>query len=118
MAAAKSYFQDRLVLLLLSVNAFLTILATLVILFRIGSGGGSEFIIQYRQNLGISAFKTGGAINLVAFVAFAFIVMTVHSVLSWRSYHIRRQLSLTILALGVVLLLLCIIVSNALLALR
>jgi hypothetical protein len=118
MTAAKSYFQDRLVLLLLSVNAFLALLATLLILFRVGSAGGSGFIVQYRANLGISAFKTGSELNLLAFIFYALIVLVTNAVLSWRSYHIRRQLALVILALGMVLLLLCIIVSNALLALR
>jgi len=118
MAAAKSYFQDRLVLLLLSVNIFLAFLATVLILFRVGSGGGSGFIIQFRSNLGISAFKTGSATSLLAFIGFAILVLIAHTVLSWKAYHIRRQLSLTILALGTLLLLLCIIVSNALLALR
>jgi uncharacterized membrane protein len=118
MATAKSYFQDRLVLLLLSVNAFLAFLATVLILFRVGSSGGSGFIVQYRENLGISAFKTGSVTSLLAFIGFALIVLAANTVLSWRSYRIRRQLSLAILGLGIVLLLLCIIVSNALLALR
>lgn len=118
MAAAKSYFQDRLVLLLLSVNIFLTLLAAILILFRIGSAGSSGFIVQYRANLGTSAYKVGSVSNLVAFILFALIVLVTHSVLGWKSYHIRRQLALTILALGSLLLILCIIVSNALLALR
>ncbi len=118
MAAAKNYFQDRLVLLLLSVNMFLALLATVAILLRIGSAGGSAYFVQYRSNLGISAFKTGSSLNLIAFILYALVVLVTHAVLSWRSYRIHRQLSLTILALGIVLLLLCIIVSNALLALR
>ncbi len=105
-------------LLLLSVNMFLTLLATLLILFRVGSAGGSGFIVQYRANLGISAFKTGSVSNLLAFICFALIVMAAHTVLGWRSYRIHRQLSLVVLSLGMLLLLLCIIVSNALLALR
>jgi hypothetical protein len=121
MTAAKSYFQDRLVLLLLSVNAFLAFLATLLILLRIGSAGGSGFIVQCRDCSNasyINRFSTGHAADLLAFIVYALIVFSAHAVLSWRSYHIRRQLSLTVLALGTVLLLLCIIVSNALLALR
>jgi hypothetical protein len=118
MTAAKSYFQDRLVLLLISVNSFLAFLATLLILFRVGSGGGSGYIVQYRANLGISAFKTGSAVSLLAFIVFAVIVLLANAVLSWRAYPIRRQLSVAILGLGIVLLLLCIIVSNALLSLR
>lgn len=118
MAAAKSYFQDRLVLLLLSINTFLALLASTLILFRIGSAGSSGFIVQYRANLGTSAYKVGSVSNLIAFIFFALIVLVIHTVLSWRSYPIRRQLSITILSLGLLLLIICIIVSNALLALR
>ena len=117
--AAKSYFQDRFVLLLLSVNTFLGMLAVVSVLLRIGGGASnSGFIVQYRANLGISAFKTGGAVSLLSFISFALLVLAAHALLSWKTYHIRRQLSLAILALGILLLLLCIIVSNALLALR
>jgi hypothetical protein len=116
MTAAKSYFQDRLVLLLLSVNSFLTLLSTILILFRIG--GTSEFIVQYRSNLGVSRFKAGSVASILAFIVYAFVVFAANTALSWRSYHVRRQLSLTILLLGTILLLLCVIVSNALLALR
>jgi hypothetical protein len=119
--AAKSYFQDRLVLLLLSVNAFLAFLASLLILLRVGSGGSSGFIVQCRDCSNandINKFTTGHAADMLAFIGFALIVLASNVILSWRSYHIRRQLSLTILVLGMLLLILCIIVSNALLALR
>jgi hypothetical protein len=118
MAATKSFFQDRFVLLLLSINLFLTLLAVLLILFRIGSAGSSGFIVQYRTNLGISAYKVGSVTSLIAFIIYAIIIFVTNSLLSWRSYAIRRQLSIIILSLGLLLLLLCIIVSNALLALR
>src|ERR1035437_2677495 len=118
MESAKSYFQDRLILLLLSINVFLAFLATLLVLFRIGSASGSGFIVQYRANLGISAYKKGGVINILSFISFALLVLAVNLFLSWKTYHIKRQLALTILSLGLLLLVLCIIVSNALLALR
>lgn len=118
MMATKSYFQDRLVLLLLSVNVFLVFLASILILFRVGGAANNGFIVQYRANLGISAFKTGSMLSILSFIGFAIVVLVIHTLLSWKVYHIRRQLSLAILALGVLLLLLCIIVSNALLALR
>lgn len=117
MAATKHYFHDRVVLLLLSVNAFLALLAVLSVLFRL-QGGGEGFIVQYRANLGISAFTPGELGSILVFIAFALVVLLVHAVLSYRAYHIRRQLSLLVLALGALLLGLCVIVSNALLALH
>lgn len=119
MPAAKNYFQDRLVLLLLSINAFLTLLATLSVLFRLqGAGASNGFIVQYRANVGISGFKTGSVLSLISFIGFALIVFAANTVLSMRTYHIRKQLAVVVLGLGTLLLILNIIVGNALLVLR
>ncbi len=117
MLTASKYFHDRLVLLLLSANAFLALLTTLSVLLRL-QGGSEGYIVQYRANLGIGAFKTGSVDQILGFVAFALVVLAIHAVLSWRTYRIKRELSLTILALGTLLLLIGVIVSDALLAIR
>jgi hypothetical protein len=111
------YFHDRLILLLLSANAFLTLLTTLSVLFRL-QGGGDNFIVQYRANLGISAFQPGSVGQILSFIFFALVAFAVHAVLSWRTYYIKRELSVLVLGLGTLLLLLAVIVSDALLALR
>jgi hypothetical protein len=118
MPITKKYFHDRTVLLLLGVNIFLAFLVIVSILFRLQLGGGSGFIVQYRANLGIDQYQAGGLGNLLSFIGFAIVILATNVTLSHRAYHIRRQLSLLILTLGVLLLLLCVIVSNALLALH
>jgi hypothetical protein len=117
MLSANKFFHDRLVLLLLSVNSFLAVLGVLSVLFRL-QGGGDSFIVQYRAQLGIGAFKSGSVSHILAFVGFAVLVLIVHTLLSWQTYHIKRQLSVLILALGSLLLVINIIVSNALLTLK
>lgn len=117
MASVKGYFHDRVVLFLLSVNAFLSVLAVLSVLLRL-QGGGDGFIVQYRASLGTRAFKPGDMSSILMFIVFALAVLAIHSWLSYRTYAIRRQLSLLILSLGCLLLILCIIVANALLALH
>lgn len=114
----KKYFHDRLILLLLSVNVFLTFLASIWVLFKLDSGRSAGYIVQYRSSLGISALKTGDAGELVAFIGFALLVLAIHFVLSMRVYPIKREVSIVILMLGGLLLLGSIIVSNALLVLR
>lgn len=104
-------------MLLLGVNAFLAVLTILSVLFRL-QGSGDGYIVQYRANLGISAFKTGDVSQILSFAAFAVFVLAFHSVLSWRTYHLHRQLAVLILALGTLLLLLGALVSNALLTLH
>jgi hypothetical protein len=118
MATSKKYFHDHFVLLLLSVNAFLAVAGSLFILLRLSTSHGTGYIVQYRASLGINAFKTGGVVDLLSFIAFAGLVLAVHYFLSRRAYEIHRQLAIAILSLGILLLALTIIISNALLVLR
>jgi len=119
MPLSKKYLHDKFVLLLASINIFLALLCAVLILLRLGVGQGSEgYIVQYRANLGISAYKTGSVTTILSFVLFAFFVATTNVILSIRTYHLRRELALTLLGLGALVLLLAVIVSNALLVLR
>jgi hypothetical protein len=118
MASPKKYFHDHLVLLLLSVNVFAAVAGSIFILIRLSASHGNSYIVQYRPSLGADAFRTGTVTDLLAFVAFAALVLVAHTLLSLRAYHIHRQLALAILSLGILLLVLTVIVSNALLMLR
>lgn len=118
MTVPKKYFHDRIILLLLSINAFLALLACAWILLRLSSGHGSGYIVQYRESVGISAFKTGTVVDMLSFVVFALLVLVAHTILSMRVYHVHRQLSVVTLGLATLLLVITIIVSNALLVLR
>lgn len=118
MTSTAKYFRDRVVMLLFSTMTFLALALILFLLLRLSSNHGNGYIVQYRSNLGLDAFKTGSITELLSFVGFAILVPVVHALLSLRTYPIHRQLSIVILALGVLLLILAIIVSNALLVLR
>lgn len=114
----KKYLHDKFVLLLISINAFLAFLCIVLVLLRAGLGQGVDgYIVEYRANLGLSAFQKGSIISIFGFVLFAILTFGINVLLSIRIYHLRRSLSLAVLGLGVLLLLLAIIVSNALLAL-
>jgi hypothetical protein len=118
MAIPKGYFHDRLILLLLTVNSFLVVLGSLLILLRLDPGRNEGYIVQNRTNLGISAYKIGHASDLVAFIFFMILILVINIVLSVRVYPIHRQFAVTALAMGLLLISLAIIVSNALLVLR
>jgi hypothetical protein len=118
MLIPKQYLHDKLILLLLSVNTFLTLLGGILVLLRLGSSGSDVYIVEYRANLGLSAFTRGAATPLMSFVIFVLLVMVAHTLLSMRVFTVRRQLSVIILAMGTLLLTLAIIVSDALLKLR
>lgn len=117
MAIPKKFFHDQFILLLLSVNTFLAFLNTIWILLRLDNAHSNGFIIEYRDNLGISAYKTGRAVDMLAFIVFVFLVLIVNAVLSWRVYNHHRNYSLVVLSLGTLLLILSLIISNALLVL-
>jgi hypothetical protein len=121
MATSKKYFHDHLVLLLLSINVFVAVAAGIFVLVKLGTGHSNSYIVQCRDCSNPDAtnkFSTGSIADLLSFVVFAGLVVIAHGALSFRAYHIHRQLAIAILSLGVLLLLLTIIVSNALLVLR
>jgi hypothetical protein len=110
----KNYFHDRLVLLLISINAFLAIFTSLLIVFRLKNGNNEGLVGQYHSNLGLSAFEPGTKGTFISFIGFAALVLVLHTLLSMRMYYRRRDYSLTILWMGLFLLILLLIVSNAL----
>jgi hypothetical protein len=121
MAISKQYFHDHLVMLLLSVNAFLAVGGSIFVLLSLSTGHSNGYIIQCRDcsnPAAVNKFTNGNITGLLSFVAFAALVLAAHLILSFRAYRIHRQLAIAILALGVLLLTLTIIVSNALLVLR
>ena len=117
MTIPKQYLHDRFLLLLNSVNAFLALLLVVLVLIRLDVSH-SSYIVQYRSNVAIDAFKSGSSSELYGFIAFGLAVLVFHMFVSFRVYLIHRQLAAVVLALGTLLLVLALIVSNALLVLR
>lgn len=117
MIIPRHYLHDRFILLIGSINTFLTLLLALTTIFRLDTSH-SSYIVQYRSNAAINEFKSGSSTELLSFVLFGVLVLAVHTVLSIRVYRVHRQLAITVLGLGTLLLVLAIIVSNALLVLR
>ena len=119
MPMSKKYLHDKLVLLLLSANIFLGFISTILIFLRLNVGqGGEGYIVEYRSNLGISAFKTGNITTILSFVGFILLTVILAILLSIRTYRVRRELALGILMLSGLLLILSIIISNALMVLH
>jgi hypothetical protein len=119
MAAPKHFLQDRTALLLVSASAFLTLASVVLILLKLGSGrGAGNYIVAYRSSLGIDRYTTGTVRDILSFAVAAVLIFAVAVVLGYRTYRLRRELSLTVLSLTVPLLLFLMVVSNALLVLR
>jgi len=97
MEVTRKYFQDKLILLLVSSNIFLAFLCVALIFLRLGQGAGEGYILEYRSNLGISAFTRGSIIGIFSFVAFILVTVVLNVMLSLRAYTIRRYLSALVL---------------------
>lgn len=112
----KKYLHDRLILLLVSIGVFLSFLCAALILLRSGIGQGVDsYIVSYRSNLGLGGYQRDNILPILTFIPFVLLNLGVGVVLSIRTYNLRRTLSLTILALSVLLELFAVIVSYALL---
>lgn len=115
MQIPKKYFHDRVVLLLLTVNTFLALLGSVLIILNIDLNRPDGYIVQYRANLGLSAYKAGDVSVIVSFMAFMLLVVCFHWILSMKMYAHRRNFAVALLGLGTVLLVVATFVSNALL---
>lgn len=114
MAIPKNYFHDRLVLLLISLNFFFAAVTSLLILFRLDSSNTEGIVSQYHSNLGLSAYKPGSMSTFLSFIGFVVLVLVLNTLLSMRMYHRRREFSVVVLWMGLLLLILALVVSNAL----
>jgi hypothetical protein len=119
MAVQRTFLQDRTALLLVSGNAFLTLATIVLILLKLDSGQGTtNYIVSYRSSLGIDRYTTGTVTDIWGFVLATVLIFAIGIVLGYRTHAVRRELSLVILVLTVLLLVFLIVVSNALLVLR
>lgn len=118
MTIPSRYFHNRSILLLLIINSVLVLLGSLLILFRLDSNTTTNYIIEYRANLGIAEYEIGSALDMAGFVFFLLINFAICVFISLRAYVARKHVAVMILAVSALLSLLTIIVSLALLGLR
>ena len=113
----KTYFHDRLILLILSINSFLAIALILTALFAL-SDSGSGFIREYRSNLGLDGYEAGGVKDVLAFAVFSVLLYVFQIYSSTKIYHIRKHISVMILLITLVIYIFSLLVINALLGLK
>ena len=112
------YSHDHFILLLNISSIFFGILSIANVVIRLSSQSSTNYFIQYRPNLGLNAFQTGGQSNIVAFIIFTLVILIFNILLSYRVYYINRNFAITILSLGILLLVISFLISNALLGLH
>ncbi len=118
MEEPKKYLHDRFILLLVSVNSFITLVTAVLILLRLDTSRSDGYFIQYRANLGLNAYQVCSFVTLLGFIILAIAILAFHTLISLRVYPGRRDVAIIVLGFGTILLTLGLIVSNALLVLR
>ena len=118
MRTPKKYIHDRLVLLLLTANTFFALLTSILIVLRLDGDRSEAYLTQFRPSLGLSGFYYGDSVGILSFVVFVMFVMVFHTILSIKVYNIRRLFSVVVLGMGLLLILLTLVISNALLLQR
>ena len=115
MATPKRYTHDRTVLLLLSVNIFLTLLIAILVILALTGSSDRVLTLEHRPSPGLSANKVGSSLDMAGLVVFPLLVMGFNTVLSFKVYPVRRNFGVVILAMATLLITLSGIVSYFLL---
>ena len=121
MAKTKTYFRDHYILILLTINFFLSIALIIFIILRLIDIHSSNYIVQCRNCSdpnALNRFINGNIVDLISFSVFGILVFVINFVLSYKTYKLNHNLSIVILYLGILLEIFGLIVSNSLFVLR
>jgi hypothetical protein len=121
MAKTKSYYKDHYILLLCSLNIFLTIILIVFISARLISTDSPNYIVQCRNctdPTALNKYVNGSYMTFISFMVFGVLILIFNLFLSFKTYYIRKGLSIMILYLGILLEILSLIISNALFILK
>ncbi|HUY53515.1 MAG TPA: hypothetical protein VMV24_03015 [Candidatus Dormibacteraeota bacterium] len=109
------YFHDRVILLLLSFNTLVSILSSLIILLKLINLPTDYYpFVQGRFPAGQKIYNTGSVVSLYSFVVFILLMLIINSILSHRAYPYKKDFSIIILSLNLLLVALTYLVSQSL----
>ena len=96
----------------------MTLFVAITIGLRIGSNSGQSYFIQCRDCSNLSAYnKTSeSTATFIYMIIFAFFALGFSFIMSRRTYPIKRQISVVLLSMNLLLLVIAVIVSYLLLS--
>ena len=118
MDTTKKFLHDRIMLLLATVMAILLAIGVLSVLIRFDISKNPTTIVAWRPNISGSSYQSGKPIDIYSLAIFMVLTGLGGLFLSYRSYGLRRFISLFIMASSCFLLLVAVIVANALISLQ
>jgi hypothetical protein len=116
MRSKNTYFHDRVVLFLLTANAFLT--AAYMIIFFVGFDQSGSYIVQYRAGALVDEYKSGDAKAILAYPLFVLAVFIAQTVLSKKLHGLQKYAAWTVMFLSLIVIVLSILSTGALFKLR
>ena len=115
MNSKNKYFHDRVILLLLSFNVLISLLSSLVILLRLVNLPTDYYpFVQGRFPSGQKIYNTGSIVSLYSLVVFILLMLGINSFLSYKTYPYKKDFSIIILSLSLLLVVLTYLVSQSL----
>lgn len=118
MEISKKFLHDRLVLLLITALATLTAIGVSTVLIRFDVSKNPTTTAAYRQNLVGIYYQSGKPIDIYALAIFMIFSAAAAVVLAYRTYNLRKQISVMLLAMSNFLVILAIIIANALISIQ
>lgn len=113
----KKYFHDRVVLLLLSFNILIALLISLFLSLKLSNLPASYYpIIQGRFPEYQKIYNHGTIVSLYSIVVFIVLIVFINAFLSIKIYPYKRDYSIIILGLGILLVVLSYLVSQSLMS--
>jgi Na+-transporting NADH:ubiquinone oxidoreductase subunit NqrD len=114
MTSNRKYFRDHFILLLASINVFISMFTLVLIGVKLITKHSSYYIVEYRPSL-LDAYKPGSVLQIISFIVFSALITIIGLLLSYKVYKINRQLAIAVLCLTSLLLILSVLISNSLL---
>jgi len=115
MDTKNKFFHDRVVLILLSLNVIISMISSLIILLRLVNLPTDYYpFVQGRFPSGQKIYNTGSITSLYSLVIFILLMLGINSFLSYRTYPYKKDLSMIILSLSLLLVVLTYLVSQSL----
>jgi hypothetical protein len=118
MELPKKFLHDRAVLALITVVAALLVIGVSLVLLRFDVSKNPTTIVGYRPNVSGSAYQSGKPIDIYMMALFMIVTSVAAALIAAKTYTVRRDISIFMLASAAFLLVIATIVANALISLQ
>lgn len=114
----KKFLHDRTILALITALAALLVIGVSLVLLRFDVSKNPTTIVGYHPNISGSAYQSGKPVDIYVMALFMIITAVAAVLVAVKTYSVRRDISVFLLASAAFLLVISIRVTNALISLQ